>query len=300
MKKTILTVLLAMLILSGCSGEQKKQDGTDKTETETVKETVSSDTVSDETESETVAVTIPPMPEEGVSVIPDAEIKYSDDKLFVQVDPEGSSYANGQQVNKAEADNMIYQVMAEKVSKKQETTPPENLTTTAKEPAVITPETSKVTNTAKVTTSVKETTVTVPAVTEDLYEDIDIVSIGKYNDTGKTKLAIKDIEVYNNSQPGAEGVIAYKPGDTMLINLWCDNTARLDSIMYIVPEETEHKSSYSKNEYIYSTEMLFAMETGENQIFIEVELPKGYAAGTYELRFVCGTEEGFFPFVLEY
>lgn len=140
-------------------------------------------------------------------------------------------------------------------------------------------------------------TLPVTAITVDETNDeYNIMNIAKYVSTGKTDLAITDIKVFSNSKPGVENIGSFKSGDTLLINLWCNTAARLDSVLYIVPEKAEHKDTYKPIECLYTYEMFSALESGEGQLFFEITLPENIASGNYELRFVCGTEEGYIPF----
>lgn len=146
---------------------------------------------------------------------------------------------------------------------------------------------------------IKNETLPVTAITVDETNDeYNIMNIGRYNNTGKTDLAITDIKVFSASKPAIENLGAFDSGDTLIINLWCNTVASLDSTMYIVPEEAEHKDSYKQIEYLSAVDMFSAYITGEDQLFFEVELPENISPGNYDLRFVCGAEEGYITFHL--
>lgn len=299
-KKIIACAIIAVLLLCACTGGNKEKAEGSSASTDNISEiqtNVSADGTLDkgnvsETEAETV--TIPPIPESGIPEIPDAEVIYSDTEVVIVVDPEGTSYANGKPVPAETAASIIVQQMSPNKDNVTSTTQKKN-------PAV--PDISDNNPEIEITlpniiipeeTTRPQGTIIVDNV--DKSEENDIFYLAKYVNTGKTDLAITDIMVFNVSKPGVTGIDAFKPGDTAIVNLWCNSEAIFDSVMYIVPEEAAHADSYLPEDCLLKYDMSNSLESGENQIAFEIEIPNKVIAGVYEFRFICGTEEGYIPF----
>lgn len=304
--KRFIIIALTALILAGCASDKPQNgdhgtSGSDISAVTTVAESnMAPVTTDDEKTTETIAV-LPPLPEE-IPDIPDAEIKFTNDFLIVQVDPEGTTYANGKPVVSSEVAPMIQQAMTNQINKTKETsetvtkTPdvPEMVVT---EPDITVPDVTRPEETERPTGTIFiDDTEDKDDGDNNGYEDA--FSLAKYVDTGDTDLNITDIAVYNSAKPGVAGVDKFNPGETMLVNLWCNSIARMDSTVYIIPEEADHADSYAPEDCLLSQEMFTAFETAEGQIFFEIELPDSIIPGVYELRFVCGSEEGYIPFHL--
>lgn len=295
MSKKFIYILLSLLVLSGCSGSS--EDGSSSNTSGKVKEP-----------SEIETVTIPPLPEDGIVTV-DGDVLYSDEEVIIHTDTESSYFVNGSPVNKEE-----YSVIVEQISDKDETPEKpekgEEITHETAGPDVTdkdiisekeentkkTDKTEKTENTKK-TENPNITLVIGPDVPGDKKDPNEIESSFEcYTATGDTSLNITKILVYNSAYPGDDTIQEYKPGDSLLVNIWCDNTAYMTSMAYIVPADTEHKSSYGSSEYITKQDMFFFIQTNPGQIFYELTIPSTAKAGTYELRFVCGEEEGYFTF----
>lgn len=124
--------------------------------------------------------------------------------------------------------------------------------------------------------------------------------LGEYTPFGYTKLSITDIMVFNSSYPGEDNVVVFTTGDSMMINLWCNSEACMDSVLYVVPAGTEHKNSYTADEAIIIEDMFLFFESAAGQVVGEVTIPTVDKPGVYEFRFVCeGLEEGFISFLIE-
>lgn len=143
---------------------------------------------------------------------------------------------------------------------------------------------------------------TTPAQTEAISEksDENAFEAGKYVATGETPLKITKIEVFNSEYPGKKDAHEYTPGSSMFITLWCEDSPRNNSISYVVPEKTEHKSDYPSSTFIHKENMFFYYSTVPGQYSYELVIPENTDPGNYELRFVHGNvEEGYYTFTVK-
>lgn len=287
MNKKIIVSLLSVLILAGCASNNVDKNGSSTT-------TVAGSSVSGEKNPETVY--IPEIPETGVPEIPDQQIIYSDTEVVIVVDPEGSSYANGSPILRDDAANIIVNQNQNKLT-----------STTTKAPDItVAPPATTTTSTVAPPPIVTQTEETLSEGTYYIYdgegtkdpdkEYVDIPILGKYKDTGDTELSITDITVFTNSRPGVSGLQSFKRGDTLIFNILCNPDAKFDASLYIVGEDTPHKSSYSKDEYAAKFDLISAMTSSDNLLVLDFEIPKGLISGVYEFRFTCGGEEGYISF----
>lgn len=322
MKKELICAVLAVMLLASCSGgDGGNTDGTDTRVPETAgvsdsgsaEPEESTDGTTDQSEvttpvspgndEVTLPEGVPELPEDGDTGVTGA-VMYSDENVVVQVGESGSRYVNGEQVPIEAASSIIQQILYPDKTKPNDTT----AGTTAPEPAV-SGSTGAVSGTTTVTTrpvvhipvnpSVPDlptlTETERPAVTIDGTDEI--FYLAKYVETGDTELDITEIKVFSSGKPGVAGVDAFRPGESLLINIRCNTDALDSATMYIVHEEAEHKASYAHIECFSVHPMVTAFETGEGRIFMEVTLPEEFASGIYELRFCCdGEEEGYIPF----
>lgn len=321
MKKELICAFLAVMLLASCSGgDGGNTDGTDTREpvtagvsdSGTADPEESADVTTDPSEVTTPAspgndeVTlpegVPELPEDGDTGVTGA-VMYSDENVVVQVGESGSRYVNGEQVPIADASSIIQQILYPDKTKLADTA------TETAEPAV-SGSTGAVSGTTTgiatrpvvhipVNTAVPDlptlTETERPAVTIDGTDEI--FYLAKYVESGDTELDITEIKVFSSGKPGVAGVDAFRPGESLLINIRCDTDALDSATMYIVHEEAEHKASYAHIECFSVHPMVAAVETGDGQIFMEVVLPEEFASGIYELRFCCGgEEEGYIPF----
>lgn len=295
MKKYVICAIVLSLILAGCAGNKKNDPDNTTAVSDTENITVSVELTTSPEEEDLIP--IPPIPETGVPEISGGNVIYTDTEVVIVVAPEGTTYVNGLPLVGGYVENIIV----------QQQNKPENTTTTRIQYAPNTEEIVK-----PIITIPDETVETLPPGTyfvddsEDGGDDPignqggtvieDMVNLAKYVDTGDTSLNIKDIKVYSENRPAVEGIDSFKPGDTAILNLWCDAMARFDAELYVVPMGAEHKDTYEKGEYVAKCELYTAFEESSDRITFEVPLPKGIPAHIYEFRFVCGTEEGYVPF----
>lgn len=296
MNKKIICAVIAVVLLAACTGKSDDKGKTDVTDsgsavttvTGSVNESKEDSSYNKGNDPDTPTVTIPPIPESGIPEIPDAEVIYSDTEVVIEVDPDGTSYANGTPIPADTAASIIVQQMK-----------PEKETTTIKDdPAV--PETTEITTEGEVIppyiTVPEQTTRPQGTIIVDDKNEGDIFYLGKYVSTGNTELGIKKIEVYTSSKPGVEGVDSLKPGDTVVVNLWCNSAASSDSVMYIIHESVKHDSSYAKDYVLLECDMSLGFAMSDEHLVFDFTLPDKVSSSVYELRFVCGTEEGYIPF----
>ena len=298
MKKYIICAVIVTLILAGCAGNKKNDpdNTTAVSDTENVTASVALTTSPEEED----LIPLPPIPETGVPEISGGVVIYTDTEAVIVVAPEGSTYVNGVPI----VGEFAEQILVQQQNK------PENTTTTRIQ---YTPESMETGEYIEPIITIPDETIETLAPgtyfvddSEDGSDDPignqggtvieDTVNLAKYVDTGDTSLNIKNIKVYSHDRPAVEGIDAFKPGDTAIVNLWCDAMSRFDAELYIVPMGAEHKDTYEKGEYVAKCELYTAFEESSDRITFEVPLPEGIPAHIYEFRFVCGTEEGYVPF----
>ncbi|MBE6708300.1 MAG: hypothetical protein E7578_03545 [Ruminococcaceae bacterium] len=195
------------------------------------------------------------------------EISFDDDSGVLMADGSGNYYYDGEPISSEEYDKIMQGIIDAPVSEK-----------------------------TQVVTDVSIVVPDEPSDTTDALKNDP--SLGIYVDTGDTELNITKHDIYNNSKPGEQGVKVFSPGDTMLINLWCSDTAYFDSVVYIVSKDTPHKDNYEKDEYILKQEIFMFSPVDVGQVFGDITVPSEVTPGIYELRFVCGTEEGYIPYYI--
>ena len=297
MNKKILCAVIAVVILAACTGKSDNKERPSVTDTGSSITAVTGSAADSATDGsydegndpDTPTVAIPPIPETGIPEIPEAEVIYSDTEVVIVVDPEGTSYANGIPIPADTAASIIVQQMK-----------PEKGTTTTKKKDPAVSESTVSSSEAEIelpfVTFPEQTTRPQGTIVVDDDNIDDIFYLGKYVSSGKTDLAITDIEIYTSSKPGVQGVDSLKPGDTVVVNLWCNTEARFDSVMYIIHEGVKHGNSYEPDYILLELDMSEAFEAGEGHLAFDFTLPDKVASSVYELRFVCGDEEGYIPF----
>ena len=295
------------MLLASCGSD----DNDTQKETVSPSETPVVTTAPPETET-SAEITIPYVPGETI---------YSDTNHIGIQSPNGELFIDGRPINSEAFDAIIeyYSSTLPYTTPEIATANKETAVTTGKTPSApseaVTSSSASVPSSTQgnpavtnvVTSPVTTTTVTAPDLsfpeineTERPTGQINLEeadqNLGKYVKSSNTDLKITKVQVYNNSKPGVTNIESFRAGETMLVNLWCDTTAFFDATLYIVPEETEHKSSYKKSECLVVKELYTAMVTDTTHLFLEVKIPSYTPARVYELRFVCGSEEGYIPF----
>lgn len=285
MKKEIVSIILAVLVLAGCSKKKADSDnGSGENSVTREPETCGVSDSGDTPDSQNNMESSDKAEETGGPVVPDVpgEIRYADSDVVIFVDDEGTSYVNGKPASSEEVSKLLSQIVSDRNASSDA---PD---TTTKKVVHIPADTLP---------DLPEITVTEPP-KGPIYINGDEYFLAKYVKTGNTDLAITDVKVFSNLNPGNTNVDAFKPGDTMMVNLKCSPEAARQSTLYIVPEGAKHKDSYTELECLAIYNMDSGFESGENQYFLEAELPAKLTSGVYELRFCCGGEEGYIPFYI--
>ncbi len=202
--------------------------------------------------------------EEQTTVTTKKEVHFDDDSGVLMADGSGNFFLDGEPISSEEYENLKNAIIGDTAS--------------------------------PVTEAETETAETIPSEPEDPLKNDP--SLGKYVDTGSTELDIRNHDIYISSEPGIKDVKTFSPGDTVLFNIWCSDTAYFDSYIYVVSKDTPHKDSYESGEYIHKQDMFMFSPVDAGQIFGDLTLPTNITPGIYEFRFVCGTEEGYIPYYI--
>ncbi len=317
MKKQIIIALLLSCLLVSCGGKDDKNDAkTSESPSETPIVSTSPDEESTKAETPSGGtITSENTTKKDIPQIP-GDVIYSDDNNVGVKAPHGGLFINGNEVESDIFDEMIDHF--KETSKPAYTTPyhgddEEKETTskkpvsTSKKPASTSKKPAVATSTSKKPSADKEPETvspdfTLPEVTQTerptgtIYLEEEDQFLAKYVKSSNTELGISKVKVYSSAKPGVQGLEAFEPGDTLLVNIWCNTDMRFNSTVYIVPRESKHKKSYDKIECLKIYEMFNAIPAGDGHLIAEIEIPSNTPAGVYELRFVCGSEEGYIPF----